>query len=151
MPIKDQFADELKDAMRQKDKPRLNVIRQVQTEVAVATSAEGFTGEADDELYQGVIASYVKKMDKARKEFEAAGERGAERAAALAYEIEYLARWLPEKLDEDDTRVIVRDTIAQLGVEGPGAVGRVIGTVMKSNAELDGSLVSRLVREELGA
>lgn len=151
MSIRDQFAEELKDAMRQRDKPRLNVIRQVQTEVAVATSAEGFSGEADDDLYRSVIASYVKKMDKARREFEAAGERGVERAAGLAYEIEYLTRWLPTKLDEDETRVVVRDTIAQLGLEGPAAVGRVIGAVMKSGAEVDGSLVARLVREELGA
>ncbi len=151
MSIRDQFADELKDAMRQRDKPRLNVIRQVQTEVAVATSAEGFSGEADDDLYRSVIASYVKKMDKARKEFEAAGERGADRAAALAYEIEYLSQWLPRRLGEDETRTLVREAIAELGVEGPAAVGRVIGTIMKSGAELDGALVAQLVREELGA
>lgn len=151
MSIREQFADELKDAMRQRDKPRLNVIRQVQTEVAVATSAEGFTGEADDELYRSVIASYVKKMEKARREFEAAGERGADRAAGLAYEIDYLARWLPRKLDEDETRLIVRDTIVELGAEGPAATGRVIGSVMNSGSELDGALVARLVREELGA
>lgn len=151
MSIRDQFADELKDAMRQRDKPRLNVIRQVQTEVAVATSAEGFAGEPDDELYRSVIASYVKKMDKARKEFEAAGERGAERAAGLAYEIDYLSKWLPKKLGEEETRTLIRTTIADLGVDDPAAAGRVIGTVMKSDAELDGGLVARLVREELGA
>ena len=151
MTIREQFADELKDAMRQRDKPRLNVIRQVETEVKVATAAEGFTGEADDELYRTVIASYVKKMNKARGEFEAAGERGAERAAALAWEVEYLSRWLPRTLDETETRQLVRQTIGEIGAEGPAAVGRIIGTVMKSGAELDGSLVARLVREELGA
>lgn len=151
MTIKEQFVDELRDAMRQRDKPRLNVIRQVETEVKVATAAEGFTGEADDELYRTVIASYVKKMNKARGEFEAAGERGAERAAALAWEVEYLSRWLPRTLEETETRQLVRQTIREIGAEGPAAVGRIIGTVMKSGAEVDGSLVARLVREELGA
>jgi uncharacterized protein YqeY len=151
MTIREQFADELKDAMRQRDKPRLNVIRQVETEVKIAAAAEGFTGEVDDELYRMVIASYVKKMNKARAEFEAAGERGAERAAALAWEVEYLSRWLPRTLDEAETRQLVRRTIGDLDVEGPAAVGRTIGMVMKSGAELDGSLVARLVREELGA
>lgn len=151
MTIKDELAEELKDAMRNRDKPRLNVIRQVQTEVAVATSAEGFSGDADDDLYVGVIASYVKKMDKARQEFEAAGERGAERAAGLEYEVEYLSRWLPTKLGEDETRSLVKATIAELGVDDPKQMGRVIGAVMKAGGGLDGSLVSRLVREELGA
>ena len=86
MSIKEEFAAELKDAMRNRDKPRLNVIRQVQTEVSVTTAAEGFDGEADDALYLDVIAGYVKKMDKARKEYEAVGERGEERAAALRAE-----------------------------------------------------------------
>jgi len=151
MTIKDDLAEELKDAMRNRDKPRLNVIRQVQTEVAVAVSAEGFAGEADDELYTAVIASYVKKMNKARKEFESAGERGADRAAGLQDEVEYLSRWLPSQLGEDETREIVRSTIADLGATDPKQVGQVTGAVMRSGAELDGSLVARVVREELGA
>lgn len=149
MTIAEDLTAELRDAMRKRDKPRLNVIRQVQTEVAVATTAEGFEGEADDALYRSVIASYVKKMNKARLEFESAGERGAERAEALAFEIDYLSRWLPSTLGEEATRALVRSKIAELDAD-PKATGRVIGEVMRSGEELDGSLVARLVREELG-
>lgn len=150
MTIREDLATELKDAMRNRDKPRLNVIRQIQTEISFATSAEGFSGEADDDLYRHVIAAYVKKMDKARREFESAGERGAERAASLRFEVDYLSRWLPQKLSEAETRELVRATIAELGAIDAKQIGQVTGAVMRSGAELDGSLVAKLVREELG-
>jgi uncharacterized protein len=151
MTIKDELADELKDAMRAQDKPRRDVIRQVETEVAVARSQPGFEGEADDELYRSVIASYVKKMEKARDEYLEIGERGAAMAEKLGFEVQYLSRWLPTKLDEAATRELVRAAIVELGVAGdPKATGRVIGQVMKTNGQdLDGGLVNRLVREEL--
>ena len=98
MSIHDDFVAELKDAMKAGDKARVNVIRQIETEVSTIKTRPDFTGEVDDDLYLSTIAGYVKKMDKARKEFEAAGDRGAERAASLAYEVEYLSRWLPTKL-----------------------------------------------------
>ena len=151
MTIKEELAEELKDAMKAGDSPRRNVIRQVETEVALARSAPGFTGEADDELYRKTIVSYVKKMEKARKEFESAGERGADQAAKLAYEVDFLSRWIPQLAGEDETREIVKAAIAEMGVDDPKMAGRVTGHVMKSGAKLDGGLVNRLVREELGA
>ncbi len=151
MGIKDELATELKDAMRARDRARANVVRQIQTEVALAKSAPGFTGDVDDALYQATIVSYVKKMEKAKAEFLAAGERGVDQADKLAYEIDYLARWTPQLPGEQETREIVRGAIAELGIDDPKMQGRVIGHVMKSGQELDGGLVSRLVREELGA
>ena len=150
MGIQEELVAELQDAMRARDKPRASVIRQVQTEVAVAKSASGFTGEVDDELYTATIASYVKKMEKARLEFEALGERGADQAAKLAFEVDYLSRWTPQLPGEDETRAIVIDAIAELGVDDPKMIGRVMGHIMTSGVELDGGLVNRLVREELG-
>lgn len=149
--IHEQLQDELRDAMRAGDKPRKDVIRQIETEVSTARSEPGFSGEADDALYEKVIASYVKKMDKSRQEYLEMGERGAAMAEKLAFEIEYLGRWLPKKLGEDETRQLVRETISELGVAGdPRASGRVTGTLMKSRgADLDGGLVARIVAEEL--
>lgn len=151
MTIKDEFAANLREAMRAKDKPQINVIRQIEAEIALQKTAPGFSGEADDDLYVKTISSYVKKMKKAQAEFESAGERGAAQAAKLAYEVEYLGRWLPEEPDEETTRQLVRDAIAELGIDDPKQAGRVTGHVMKTGSALDGGLVNRLVREELGA
>ena len=151
MSIRDELNAELKDAIKARDKARTNVIRQVETEVATAKSAPGFKGEVDDDLYQSTIVSYVKKMEKARSEYAAMGERGEEQAAKLAYEVEYLSRWTPQLAGEGETRQIVKDAIAELGIDHPKMMGRVMGHVMKSGQDLDGGLVNRIVREELGA
>jgi uncharacterized protein YqeY len=151
MSIQEELAAELKDAIKAGDTARRNAIRQVETEVAVAKAAPGFRGEVDDELYLKTVASYVKKMEKARQEYVALGDRGAAQAAKLAYEVDYLSRWIPRSAGEDETRAIVKAAIAKLGVNDPKMAGRVTGHVMKSGTGLDGALVNRLVREELGA
>jgi hypothetical protein len=151
MTIQEQLITELRAAMKEKDAPRRDVIRQVQTEVATAKSSPDFSGEIDDSFYQKVISTYVKKMEKSREEYAALGERGEAMADKLAFEVEYLSRWLPKKLDEDKTRRLVVDAIEELDVAGDEkAAGRVTGHLMKTRGEdLDGGLVNRLVREEL--
>jgi uncharacterized protein YqeY len=152
MSIREELAEELKDAMRAKDAPRRDVIRQIETEIAVARSQPGFTGALDDDLYRQVIGSYVKKMSKTREEYLEIGERGEAMAEKLGYEVEYLSRWLPQKLDEEGTRGLVREAIEELGVSDEKAAGQVTGHVMKQHGkDLDGALVSRIVREELTA
>jgi uncharacterized protein len=151
MTIQEQLTAELRSAMKEKDAPRRDVIRQVQTEVATAKSQPDFSGDIDDAFYQKVIASYVRKMDKSREEYAALGERGEEMADKLAFEVEYLSRWLPKKRNEEETRRLVVEAIDDLGVSGDEkAAGRVTGQLMKSHGnDLDGALVNRLVREEL--
>lgn len=151
MSIQEELAAELKSAMKEKDAARRDVIRQVQTEAATAKTQPDFTGDTDDAFYQKVIASYVKKMTKSRDEYAGMGERGSKMAAKLGYEVEYLARWLPQTLDEAETRRLVVEAIAELGVAGEGkAAGRVTGHLMKAHGkDLDGGLVNRLVREAL--
>jgi hypothetical protein len=149
MTIQEQLVADQKAAMKGGDRATLNVIRQVQAEVSVAKSAPGFSGEVDDDLYRSTIASYVKRMSKARTEYEALGERGRDQAEKLAFEVDYLAKYLPQKLDEDATRALVAKTIADLEVDGPKMVGRVIGAVMQSGEDVDGAMVARLVNEAL--
>jgi uncharacterized protein YqeY len=149
MTIQEQLIAAQKSAMKSGDRATLGVIRQIQSEVAIAKAAPGFTGEVDDDLYRTTIATYVKRMDKARAEYEAMGDRGREQAEKLAFEIDYLSDYLPQKLDEDATRVLVDEAIAALGATDPKMTGRVIGTVMKSGREVDGKLVAKLVNEAL--
>jgi uncharacterized protein YqeY len=151
MTIKEQLATELKEAMKQKDVRRRELVRIIDTEVILARSAAGFTGEVNDDLYRQVIASYSKKMEKARQEYLGLGERGAAMAEQLGWEVEYLSRWLPKKLDEAATAELVSAAISELGVAGePKAAGRVIGAIMKSHKdEVDGGLVNRLVAAAL--
>lgn len=151
MAIHEELTAELKDAMRARDRARLDVIRQIETEVSKAKTEPGFTGEADDPLYRSVIAAYSKKMDKARDEFAALGERGAEAVTKLTFEIDYLSRWLPQGLSEDETREVVRIAIKELRASDAKQLGQVVGHIMKNGPRgVDGAMVKRLVSEALG-
>jgi hypothetical protein len=152
MPIHEELTAELKDAMKGRDRARLDVIRQIETEVSKAKTEPGFTGEADDALYRSVILAYSKKMDKARDEFAALGERGTEAVAKLTFELEYLSRWLPQGLSEDETREVVRIAIKELRASDAKQLGQVVGHIMKNGPKgVDGATVKRLVGEALGA
>lgn len=150
MSIQQELQAELKEAMRARDQRRLDVIRQINTEVAKAVKAAGFEGEADDELYRGVIAAYAKKMRKALEEYESYGERGAEAAAKLRFEVQYLQRWLPQGPSEEEIESLVAAAIEELGVTDPKQAGRVTGHVMKNTPGLDGGTVNRIARRLLG-
>ena len=115
MTIQEQLSAELKDAMKAKDAARRDVIRQVQTEISTAASQPG-VGDVDDAFCEKVIGSYVKKMDKSRSEYAGMGERGHAMAEKLAFEVDYLSRWLPKKLGEEETRSLISEAIAELGV-----------------------------------
>jgi uncharacterized protein YqeY len=149
MTIEDQLVAAQTAAMKDGDRATLSVIRQIRSEVSVAKSAPGFTGDVDDELFLSTISTYVKRMGKSKTEYEALGERGREQAEKLAFEIEYLSTYLPTKLDEAATRALVAQAIQDLGATDPKMTGQVIGRVMKSGEEVDGGLVARLVKEEL--
>ena len=127
------FKDRMKAAMKAKNADELNVIRAIRSKVGEETKKEGFSGTVDDALYQRIIASYSKAMKKAHGEFLKTGDAGAENAAKLAYEVEYLAEFLPKKLDEAGTRPLVEAAIAATGATSKKQIGMVMGRVMKAH------------------
>ena len=151
MSIKDELTEELKDAMRTHDRNRIDVVRQITTEIARAVTAPGFEGDADDELYRKTIKAYAKKMGKAIAEYESLGERGAEAAAKLRFEVEYLQRWLPKAPSAEELQAIVERAVTELGATDMKAMGQVMGHLMKKHPGLDGAVVNRLVRARLSA
>ena len=147
MALIDDLSTALKEAMKAKDKPKLDAIRQVQTEIAKKKSEKG--EEATDELVLGVISSYVKKMAKAVDEYNSLGERGAEMAQKIQFEIDFLSQWLPEQLSEEDVEKLVDEVLTELGEVDMSQMGRIIGAVMAKGDGIDGSIVSRIVKEKL--
>ena len=147
MALIDDLSTALKEAMKAKDKPKLDAIRQVQTEIAKKKSEKG--EEATDELVLGVISSYVKKMAKAVDEYNSLGERGTEMAEKIQFEIDFLSQWLPEQLSEEDVEKLVDEVLTELGEVDMSQMGRIIGAVMAKGDGIDGSIVSRIVKEKL--
>jgi len=57
---------------------------------------------------------------------------------------------LPEQMSEADVRAIVQKTITDMGVESMKDMGKVMGAAMQAvGGEADGSIVQKMVREEL--
>ena len=147
MTISDDLSAALKEAMKAKDKPKLDAIRQVQTEVAKKKAEKG--EEATDELVLGVISSYVKKMTKAVEEYQSLGDRGLEMAEKIQFEIDFLSGWLPEQLSEEEVVTIIDEVLAEIGDVDMSQMGKIIGAVMAKADGLDGSVVSKLVKEKI--
>ena len=147
MALVDDLSAALKEAMKAKDKPKLDAIRQVQTEIAKKKSEKG--EEATDELVLAVISSYVKKMTKAVEEYQTLGDRGTEMAEKIQFEIDFLSEWLPEQLSEEEVEKIVDAVLIEMGDIDISQMGRVIGAVMSKGDGIDGSVVSRIEKEKL--
>ena len=147
MAIIDDLSTALKEAMKSKEKTKLDAIRQVQTEVAKKKAEKG--EEATDELVLGVISSYVKKMTKAVEEYQSLGERGVEMAEKIQFEIDFLSEWLPEQLSDKEVEIIIDEVLSELGEVDISQMGKIIGAVMSKSEGIDGSVVSRLVKEKL--
>ena len=147
MALVDDLSAALKEAMKAKDKPKLDAIRQVQTEIAKKKSEKG--EEATDELVLAVISSYVKKMTKAVEEYQTLGDRGTEMAEKIQCEIDFLSEWLPEQLSEEEVEKIVDAVLIEMGDIDISQMGKVIGAVMSKGDGIDGSLVSKIVKSKL--
>ena len=147
MALADDLSSALKDAMKAKDKPKLDAIRQIQTEIAKKKAEKG--EEVNDDLVLGVISSYVKKMIKAVEEYQSLGDRGQEMAEKIQFEIDFLSTYLPEQLSEEEVEKIVDEVLSELGDVDISQMGRVIGAVMAKGDRIDGSIVSKIVKDKL--
>jgi uncharacterized protein YqeY len=143
-------------ALRDRLREELNASRKAQHKAvtlvlgSVLADIENFAIAQKRELTDDDIVEVLRKGVKRRREsvdaFQKAGR--AELAAQEQLEIDTLERFLPAQVSDDDLRAAVRSAIA----EGATAIGAVMGKVtpqFKGRAE--GSTISRIAREELGA
>lgn len=150
MGLEQQLDDTLRQAIKERDLRAANVVRMLKTRLTERTTAKGFAGPVDDALVADVIAAYRKQLQKALPEFEKAGERGAEQAAALRFEIGFCERYLPRGLDEAALRALVAERAGALGVTDTRQVGRLVGDIVKSHrGQVDAAEVKRIAEELL--
>lgn len=150
MSLAQELNDRMKAAMKKKDARTLSCIRMLKSKMKEHAIAEGIAGELSDDQVRDIAAAYVKQLKKSIPEFEKAGAAADDRLEAIRFEIEYLDPFVPQLLDEAQTRAIVAETVAQLDNPPRKKMGMVIGAVMKKHkAEVDPALVRSLVEEML--
>ena len=74
------------------------------------------------------------------------GKQGSEK---IQFEIDFLSTYLPEQLGEEEVEKIVDEVLSELGDIDISQMGRVIGAVMAKGDGIDGSIVSKIVKDKL--
>lgn len=148
MTLKETFMEEMKNAMREKDTMKKNVVTMVRA--AIKQYEVDNRVELDDEGVTEIIAKEVKKRRDSLPEYEKSGRDDL--IAMLNEEINYLAKYLPEQMSEDEIREVVKSVIAETGAAGMKDMGKVMGAVIaKTKGRADGKVINGIVKECLNA
>ena len=146
MSIKDTLTNDMKEAMKAKEKDRLAVIRMVRG--AIKQIEIDSKKELDDEAVIGVISKEVKMRKDSVEEFKKGGREDL--VAKTEAEIAVLMPYLPQQLSEDEIRSLVQAAVEQVGASSPKDMGKVMGAATKKLAgQADGRLISTIVKELL--
>lgn len=146
--ILDQLNQDMKEAMRAKDRDRLTTIRMIKSSIQNEEISKGQALEAEEEL---VILSREKKQRlESYEEFKKADR--TDLLEKIEAEIAVVDQYLPEQLSDDEVREIVEETITEVKAESMKDMGTVMSAVMpKVQGRANGGLVNTIVREQLSA
>lgn len=146
MSILNQLNEDMKTAMRAKDKDSLTTIRMIKSAIQNEEIRKGSELNQDEEI--AIVSREKKQRLESLNEFEKA-ERD-DLVEKLNRELEIVNKYLPEQLSEDEVRGIVNETINEVGAESMQDMGKVMSTIMpKVAGRADGGTINKLVREEL--
>jgi len=146
MSIKEQLANDMKEAMKAKEKERLAVIRMVRGAIR-QQEIDGKT-ELDDEAVIAVISKEVKMRKDSIVDFQKGGRDDL--VAQNEAEIAFLMPYLPKQMTEDEVRELVKEAVEKTGASSPKDMGKVMGALMpKVKGRADGKMVNQLVKEAL--
>jgi len=133
-------------AMKEKNEENLSLLRMLKS------SLKNKEIEIQKELSDDIVIDVLKKEAKKRKETaEVYRDGGREELAEKEMsEYEFIKKYLPEEMSEDDVRKNVQEILREVGTESSADMGKTIGIVMgKLKGLADGSLISKIVKEEL--
>lgn len=147
--LKQQLQEELRQSMLAKNELKTSVLRLLLSALNYYEIAKGGANyEATDEDVLAVIQKEAKQRKDSIEQFQNAGRQ--ELADKEEKELEMLQKYLPEQMSEGDIRKIVIETKQQIGVSSIADMGKLMGALMpKVKGKADGSLVSKIVKEEL--
>lgn len=146
MSLLERLNADMKQAMKDKDKTKLSVIRMIKSALQNEQIKSG------KELTEDEVLSVLNRERKQRKdslqEFIKAGRDDL--VAAVEAELEVLATYMPEQLSEEELRKIVQQVIAETGATSKKEMGKVMSAIMpRVKGKADGALVNKLVQELL--
>jgi uncharacterized protein len=140
--------DEITKAMRERDKPRLSILRLVKNEIDVREK------ETKTDLTPAEVVAMLKKVLKQTGEtLEGSIKVGTnpERTAALEEQVAILTGYLPTQVCGAELESIVDRVMAQTGVTEKRGMGQVIAAVVaETGGNCDKAEVARIAGAKLG-
>jgi len=135
--------------MLARDEFKTSVLRMLISAIGYMEIQKGGAGyEATEEDVMTSIEKQVKQRKDSIEQYEKAGRNDLADKEKL--ELEMLEKYLPEQMNEEEIRNLVKEAISQTGAANPQDMGKVMGALMpKTKGKTDGSLVIKIVREEL--
>lgn len=146
MSLKELLMDDLKVAMRDKDKLRKSVITMLRSAIKQVEVDERI--ELDDAAVIEIIAKQIKQKHNAIVEFKNGNRQDL--VDATEAEIDILMKYLPEQLSVEEVQAIVNDAIDKTGAKNMKDMGKVMGIVTNATKGVaDGKVVADLVKKAL--
>lgn len=146
MSLLTKINEDVKTAMKAKDKERLAVLRMIKSSLHNEQISKGH--ELTDEEELTVLSREKKQRADSLEEFKQAGRDDL--VQQLEKELSVVNEYLPEQLSEEELRAVVQESINEANASSMKDMGSVMGVLMpKVKGRADGKEVSRLVKELL--
>lgn len=148
MELMDRLSSDMKSAMKNKEKQRLNVIRGLRA--SMQNEAIKLNKELDESEATAVLNREMKQRKDSLHEFESAGREDL--AEQTRFEMNVISEYLPAPLSNEELESIVKETIQEENASSMKDMGTVMSAVMpKISGKADGSQVNQLVKKHLSS
>lgn len=146
MNIEETINADIKTAMLAKDAKKLEALRAIKSAILLLkTSPEGLS----EDTAMKAIQKEVKKRKESGDLYTQ--QNRADLAEVEIYQAGVMEDYLPEQLSEDEIKTQLQAIITQVGANGAGDMGKVMGVASKQFAgKADNKIVSQLVKQLLG-
>jgi len=136
---------DMKIAMKQKDKDTLSVIRMVKSSIQNETIKLGKEDLSTDEELT-ILSKELKQRKDSLQEFSKANR--TDLVENLEKEIHILQEYMPKQLSDDELSEIIQSTIREIGATSIKDMGEIMKAVMpKVKGKADGARINMLVKE----
>lgn len=144
----EQISNDIKEAMKARDKVRLETLRNIKKVFIEAKTAPG----ANDTLEDADALKLLSKLAKQGKESAATyvQQNRQDLADAELAQVAVIEEYLPKAMTEDEIEAAVKEIIAATGAQGMRDMGKVMGMASKQMAgRADGRVISGIVKKLL--
>ena len=149
MEMFDRISNDIKDAMKAKDKVRLETLRNIKKVFLEAKTAPGANDTLTDDAAMKIMQKLVKQGKDSATLYNEQGR--ADLAEAELAQVAVIETYLPKQMSAEELEAALKAIIAEVGAKGPKDMGKVMGTATKKLAGLaEGRAISAKVKELLG-